>query len=83
MNLTQIIEVVNALSVVALVAVTIWYARSTALMRTEMRRQAEIIAISSEMNARATLAHLMMEEGTSKRRVEELAEELARLRTAG
>jgi hypothetical protein len=42
---------VNAVSVVVLAAVTIWYARSTARILSAMQRQAELLALSVEVQA--------------------------------
>lgn len=81
MEISEVLDLVNAIGLMVLVIVTIWYARSTAMMRREMRRQAEIMAVAAELSARASLAQLMMEEGKSKRRVEELATELQLLRS--
>lgn len=78
--MTDVLAIVNAAGLLILVIVTIWYALTTAKMHREMRRQAQIAAVAAELGARASLAHLMMEEGKSKRRVEELSAELERLR---
>ena len=42
---------VNAFAVVVLVAVTIWYARSTARMMESMNRQSELLSVSVELQA--------------------------------
>lgn len=76
------LSVIESLSMIALLFVTLWYAMSTAHLRREMQRQARIQALAAEMAAHAALAQVPFEEGKSKRRVQQLVDELDRL-TAG
>ncbi len=49
--MVDLFAAVNAVSVVLLVGVTIWYARSTARMMEVMRRQSDLMAVSIEVQA--------------------------------
>lgn len=81
-------EWVNAASVVVLVAVTAWYAASTARMLRAMRdqvsqveKQSKILAIAAQIAAVAPLTQLMYDEGKAKERLRELGQELEKLKS--
>lgn len=49
--MSEAFAIVNAVGILVLVLITLWYASTTAKMRQDMRRQAQIAAVAAELGA--------------------------------